>query len=310
MPKSRINVSLNPWYYCNFRCDFCYLTEQQLSDKRFIPLDVFEQRIDELLEHFEIGHIDIYGGEVFLLPQQYLMDIKDILHMRGIDDIVVVTNLSHVPDIVHDPAFDISVSYDFGAREKHDQVLQNIFQLSNKFNILTLAGRTFLDLVTPDEYVQTMNGFPHLKGCEIKPYSANQANDQVISFKEFEEFVWAVITHPERKFYFENETQVKEAVEGSRNAFSDDHIYITPTGDFAVLEFDKDDREFFLTVDGIEGYLNWCGQEYERVADNPFCASCTFHGGCLSEHLREVTTLENSCNGFKGLLLKWVEHGT
>lgn len=301
----RLNLSVAPWYFCNFRCDFCYLTEAQLSDRTKLPLNVFAQRLDELLEHVEIGHVDIYGGEVFLLPEDYLLGMKDILHERGIDDIVVVTNLSHVPDLVHDPAFDISVSYDFGAREKADLVLQNIYQLSQKFNILTLASRKFLDTVTPDEYVTTMNSFPHLKGCEIKPYSTNQANNQDVTFKEFEEFVWAVIKHPDRTFYFENETQVKEAALGVRNAFSDDHLYITPTGDYAVLEFDKDDREYFLTVDGLEGYLNWCAQEYDRVQTNPFCASCPFYGSCLSEHLREVTTLENSCNGFRGLLEKW-----
>ncbi|QTH80259.1 radical SAM protein [Pseudomonas phage pPa_SNUABM_DT01] len=305
MAKPSLNISFNPWYYCNFRCSFCYLTEQQLSDRTLLPVDVFADRLDALMEHFEIGHVDIYGGEVLVLPQEYLIGVKQVLLTRGITDIVLVTNLSHVPDIVHDKAFMISVSYDFEAREKHELVLNNMFLLSQRFNVLTLASRAFLDKTTPDDYVETMNMFPHLMGCEIKPYSTNQANEHEVSFKEFEEFVWAVIKHPARKFYFENETQVKEAVEGKRNAFSDDHIYITPSGDFAVLEFDKDDREYFLTVDGVQGYLDWCGFERDRVQDNPFCSSCPYFGNCLSEHLREVTSLKNSCNGFRGLLDNW-----
>lgn len=305
MIKPHLNVSVAPWYFCNFRCSFCYLTEEQLSDRTLLPLDVFADRIDELMQGYEIGHIDIYGGEVLLIPQDYLLGMKHILHARGIDDIVVVTNLSHVPAIVHDKDFVISVSYDFEAREKHEAVFTNMFLLSQKFNILTLASRKFLDSVTPDEYVETMNMFPHLMGCEIKPYSTNQANIDDVKFTEFEEFVWAVVKHPDRKFYFENETQIKEAVAGKRNAFSDDHIYITPAGDFAVLEFDDNDNEFFMKVEGVEGYQDWANEELIRVEENHICGSCPYHGNCLSEHLRHVESLEHSCNGFRNLLERW-----
>lgn len=308
--KPLINISLNVTYYCNLRCDFCYLTPQQLGDKTRLPIDIIAARLDELMETYTIGHVDLYGGEVLLLPEDYLNDLKELLLSKGIDDIVIITNLTLLPDIVHDSDIELSVSYDFGAREQNERVLQNIYMLSKPFTILSLAGRGFLDTVSVDEYVMTMNSFPHLRGCEIKPYSSNQANQQSVSFKEYEDFVWAVVTHPDRTFHFENESQIKAAVEGSRNAFSDDHLYITPTGDYAVLEFDENDNEFFLIVDGIDGYLDWCSTEYDRVAVNEHCSTCHFNGNCLSEHLREVKTMDQSCNGFKGLLLKWVENET
>lgn len=301
----KINISLNPSYYCNFRCSFCYLTEEQLSDRTRLSLDRLAEMLDEIQQHYTVGHVDFYGGEVLLLPEAYLLGVRDLLHSRDIDDIVLVTNLSHVPAIVHDPAFEVSVSYDFSAREKADLVLNNIFQLSQPFTMLTLASREFLDTVTPDEYVHTLNMFTHLKGAEIKPYSSNQANEQNVRYNEYEDFVWQVITHPDRNFYFENKTQVIEAVEGRRNAFSDDHIYITPKGTYAVLEFDDRDNEFFLDVDGLAGYQQWAAKEKSRVNTNPICASCPYVGHCLSEHLREVTDLTHSCNGFRGLLDKW-----
>lgn len=303
--KSRLNVSLNLWYFCNFRCDFCYLTEAQLSDKTLLPLEKLEQSFDELLEHFEIGHVDIYGGEVLLLPEEYLLRVKGILMDRGIDDIVLVTNLSHVPDIVHDKDLKISVSYDFSAREKHEKVFENIMLLSNRFVMLTLASREFLDQVTPDEYVNVLSSLPHLWHAEIKPYSANQANDHPVSFKEYEEFVWQVINHPNRNFTFENEWQLEDVVSGERNAFSDDHVYITPTGDFAVLEFDAENREYFKVVNGVAGYLEWCELEKARVSLNAICNACPYYGKCLSEHLREVVALDESCNGFRNLIERW-----
>ena len=33
-----MNLSINPTYYCNFRCDFCYLTPEQLGDRQKIDL--------------------------------------------------------------------------------------------------------------------------------------------------------------------------------------------------------------------------------------------------------------------------------
>ncbi|MCY1348730.1 hypothetical protein D9M69_348850 [compost metagenome] len=256
---------------------------------------------------YDIGHIDLYGGEILVLPEKYIYELLKPIFDRGIDDIVIQTNLSFLPDIVHDPRLEFSVSYDFSVREKHERVFQNMLLMTQPFNVLSLAGRSFLDSVTPDQYVDMMNLLGNLKSCEIKPYSSNQANDQEVLYTEFEEFVWAVIKHPARTFRFENETQVEEAWLGVRNSFSDDHVYITPTGDYAVLEFDDNDREFFKTVDGIEGYQQWCDIEKTRVITNPICSACPYNGSCLSEHLRNVTSLENSCNGFRGLIDKWGE---
>ncbi len=310
MKKPKLNLSLNPTYYCNLRCEFCYLTPEQLGDRTRLELEVFEERLLEIMEHYEVGHVDLYGGEVLLLPPDYLRGLKNILHSYGIDDIVLVTNLTLTNEITDDTDFTLSVSYDFEAREMHERVFNNLLMLPRPYTILTLASRKFLDTVSVDEFVQTMNLLSNVQDVEIKPYSANQANTHAVYYDEYERFVWGVITHPDRTFYFENERQVKEAAEGLRNAFSDDHLYITPTGQLAVLEFDANDNEFFLPVDGVAGYQAWCAKEKASVATNGHCGSCTYMGHCLSEHLREVKDLSRSCNGFKGLLDQWTTHTT
>lgn len=300
-----ITLSINPIYYCNFRCSFCYLTEKQLADKELLPLAYLDSMIDEVQSEYTVTHVDVYGGEVLLLPPTYLTKLKELLHSKGIDDIVLITNLSVVNEAALDEDFELGVSYDFTAREKSELVFGNILTLPRWFNLLTLTSRKFLDEVTPDEFVQTCNMFTHVNSVEIKPYSENQANADAVSFKEFEEFVWAVTTHPDRKFYFENESLMIKSVEGMRNAYSDDHLYITPRGRFAVLDFDLNDREYFLELTGLDEYHAWCAQEKKRVEANSFCSKCEFKGRCLSEHLREVKSLENSCNGFHGLLTRW-----
>lgn len=149
------------------------------------------------------------------------------------------------------------------------------------------------------------NLMDNLESVEIKPYSSNQANQQNVSFRDFEEFVkkWITSDIP-KKFTFVNEYLIGESINKQRNSFSDDHIYITPSGRYAVLEFDLNDNEFFLEYDTLDEYYDWCEKEKMRVKKNKFCSECEYFGNCLSEHLREVKDLNNSCNGFK-LLLNW-----
>lgn len=302
-------LSVNLTYYCNLRCEFCYLTPEQLGDRTRVPVDVLAQRVDEVLaEGYHITHIDLYGGEVALLPKPYLDEVKAVFHSRGIDDIVLITNLTAVNDIVLDEDYELSVSFDFTARDKSDQVFGNILSLPRWFRMLTLASRQLLDNVSLDEMVMTYNLMGNAKSVEIKPYSENQANHDRVTFAEYEELVWGLINHPDRQFHIENKNLIVRAVDGMGHSYSDDHIYITPQGTFAVLDFDLNDREFFLPIEDMAAYHAWCEREKARVDRNLFCNACEYKGRCLSEHLRTVKSLDNSCNGFYNLLKRWEAH--
>lgn len=298
-----MNISVNPWYYCNFRCDFCYLTEQQLSDIKLLDLDILDKRLKEISSRERIEQIDIYGGEVGLLPPQYFSKFKEISKQYDPNIVInLITNLSMVNEITQDPECYTSVSYDFDCRELHERVFKNMLLLNKPFSVLMLAGSCLVKK-NVDEMIHMFNLIDSLESVEIKPYSSNQANQQEVSFKDFEEFVkrWITSKVP-KKFLFVNEHLIEESISKRRNSFSDDHIYITPSGRYAVLEFDLNDNEFFLEYDTLDEYYSWCDKEKMRVKKNKFCSECEYFGNCLSEHLREVKDLENSCNGFKHLI--------
>ena len=96
------------------------------------------------------------------------------------------------------------------------------------------------------ESAKANNGKSHFKSVELKPYSANQANDQGVTHAQFEDYVLELLVQePGSKkgdYEFVNKKKVIASLNKEYNAFSDDHLYITPNGKFAVLEFDKDDR--------------------------------------------------------------------
>lgn len=299
-----MNISINPWYYCNFRCDFCYLTDDQLGDRKLLDLNILSTRLAEISAHDKIEQIDFYGGEVGLLPKTYFKEMKEICQTYGSSSLNIITNLSMVNEITTDPDCSISVSYDFDAREQHDLVWRNMALLDRPFSVLMLAGDKLIDK-DPGEMISSFNLLSNLESVEIKPYSSNQSNQQPVSFKDFEEFVKKWITsNITKKFTFVNELLIQDSISGQRNSFSDDHVYITPSGKYGVLEFDLNDNEFFLEYDTFEEYLQWTEKEKARVGRNKFCKNCEYFGQCLSEHLREVKDLDNSCNGFK-LLLDW-----
>jgi sulfatase maturation enzyme AslB (radical SAM superfamily) len=296
-----LTLSINPWYYCNFKCDFCYLTESQLDDKKLLPIDTLVERLTEIVSVEQIEMVDIYGGEIGLLPKDYWNNLIETLHAYGVYDINLITNLSMVNEITTDKRVYISVSYDFDAREDYERVWKNMALLERPFSILMLASPNLIKK-NVNEMIDMFNRLNNLVSVEIKPYSTNQANQLDINFTEFENFVKKWVINKNKKFNLTNEFLLQSVLNKQRNSFSDDHVYITPSGKYGVLEFDLNDNEFFLEYETLKEYFEWCDKEKKKVAKNKFCSNCDYFGNCLSEHLRDVKTLDNSCNGFKHLI--------
>lgn len=303
-----MNLSINPTYFCNLRCSFCYLGDK-LGDRTALDLGVLDNRLREIVAaNRRIDYVDLYGGEVTLLPEDYLDEMFNIIHRYYSGNINVVTNLTKIHPILLRDDVDISVSFDFECRTGYKRTLQNISLLppEKPVALLMLASDCLMKLNVP-QMISVLNGLRNVQSVEIKPYSTNQYNQDSVQFVEFEEFVKQFLTNPEPlRAEFVNRLVLDEAVSGKRNAFSDQHVYITPSGKFGVLDFDHNDNEYFNELASIEDYFRWAKIEKIRVTSNPFCSQCKYLGRCLTEHYRDVKTLKNSCNGFI-TLLKWYD---
>jgi len=293
-------VSINPTYLCNFRCDFCYLTSEQLADKKKVDLRVLDERLSEIPD---IHHIDLYGGEISTLGDDYFYDMKKIIRKHYDGVINIVTNYASPKTYMHDNDISLSVSYDFAARERSDIVFANMLVSPVPISVLILASRNVLDMDVPS-MVQELSLLSNLRSVEIKPYSTNQANCHNVKHSDYEEFVkkWLELDLP---FEFENLYRIEESISGNYNAFSNNHVYITPSGKFGVLEFDVSDREYFLELDSFDEYRKWALIEpIKNVSD--ICRNCDYFGRCLTEHYRYVHDLTDGCNGHRELL-EWTE---
>jgi len=298
---NKITVSINPSYFCNFRCNFCYLTSQQLGDQKQIPLAILDKKLKEISKVRVIEWIDLYGGEIGALKKDYFYGLKDIIRKYYKDKINIITNYSMLHEGFFKDDYYLSVSYDFDAREKSDLVYNNMFQSTVPIAVLILASEKVLNM-NVDEMIHKLNLCSSIESVEIKPYSINQANNQPVTHKDFELFVQKWIeSDVKKKFDFINEGKIIKSLKKEYNAFSNNHVYITPNGNFGVLEFDKNDKEYFLELQSFKDYLKWADNEpLKNISD--ICKSCKYYGHCLTEHYRYVKDLNNSCNGYKGLL--------
>jgi len=294
-----MNLSINPTYYCNFRCDFCYLTKAQLGDRHKITPLWLHNSMQQITD--PISHVDLYGGEIGLLSSDYYYSIKEVIRKYYDGPININTNLSAFPDFFSDEDVTLSVSYDFHAREKEQFVLDNMMKTDKEMSVLILASPKVLEMDV-EFMVFTLNMIYNVTSVEIKPYSINQANAHPVTHKDFEDFV---IRFDEAKtaknFDFQNIHNIYRSIDKEYDAFSNDHVYITPSGKFGVLEFDQYDKEYFKEYDSYHEYKQWAKEEPEKNL-SPICKKCKYYGNCLTEHYRYVKDLTNSCNGYKGLL--------
>lgn len=297
-----MNISINPTYFCNFKCNFCYLTPEQLKDQKKIE----PKQLDKLLRDIPepIDHIDLYGGEIGALRRDYYDEIKAVIRKHYDGKININTNFSMLDDRFFEDDITLSVSYDFDAREKHELVFQNMMMSPKPIAVLILASPRVITMDV-DEMVQNLNLLKSVTSVEIKPYSINQANTLDLPHKDYENFVIRWLESPiQKNFEFINLYNIEDSYNKRYNAFSDDHVYITPNGKYGVLDFDKDDKEYFLELANWSNYQQWAYQEKITLSD--ICNNCKYVGHCLTEHYRYVKDLDNSCNGYINLL-EWYD---
>ena len=138
-----MNVSINPSYFCNFNCSFCYLTKEQLADTKKIPL----AKLDKLLGQIpDISYVDLYGGEIGALKKDYFYGLKDVIRNHYKGEINIITNYSMLHEGFFADDVYLSVSYDFSAREKQQLVFQNMLMSPVPIAVLILASEEVLNM--------------------------------------------------------------------------------------------------------------------------------------------------------------------
>ena len=302
---SKINISLNPTYLCNLRCEFCYLSKEQLGNPQTITLEELFARLSEISSHRQISEFDIYGGEIAMIPDSQMISILDTAKLFYPGQFNIISNFTNVPDYFYRDDLIISVSWDYFVRAKNEQVYKNMLNFNRPLHILMLATDELLKLNKEEVQViiKLLNAIPSLRTFEIKPYSSSKHNIYENNFRGYENWVqWWIDLREEMSFQFVNLDKIALAHQKQTSSWSDDHLYIKPNGQFAVLDFDSKGEEFFQQISSFEDYLDWCEDEKKKFKQDETCGNCKYLGHCLSEHMQLVSVDKQSCSGFYNLL--------
>lgn len=292
---NNLAVSIVPTFYCLTGCKYCYLQELR-DDETCIAVNIIDSRLRQITQHgYAISSISIYGGEVSLLPEQYI-DCLLMLAKQYCSNVGVATNGQNVK------IFDLCKKHDVGImislnqeRPDYKRNLKLIKRISNCTvgvvvlpHILNQTPKQFCDLF--DSLQRDVYLFQYYQSCltnDIK-FSNKQYIDWVVKLLEF---YYKTSPH---NFKIINENEWKD---NNYNPDESGFVYIMPNGKFATTSY-TNCIEQYRYFDTIVQWEQYCDEQ--QLIRKIKCCTCCYFDRCKAEHV--VVYNDPYCSGLKQII--------
>lgn len=272
----KINISINPTYKCNFSCDFCYL--KNLSANDLLDLNTLKQQLQNISKEYIINDIDIYGGQIFLLSDQYLNKLFNIC-FQFVQNISIITNMSiWKQQIFKNPKINIITSWDYIYRQQNQIILNNIKKYISMYNSISII------LTSPQLYnhkekvTQILNNLNNINVC-IKPYYKTQQTKQNLNFEKFQKFFLYLYSNLHRNINLIIDINKVQLL----------HIFISPKNELLQITYNKDNQQYFKVINNIN--------DLDFNISN-ICMCCSKYNNCLIQH-EYMCTSYDCCGQYK-----------
>lgn len=280
--KKRLAISVNPTYKCNLDCSFCYLKNRHESS--LLDLKLFDKQMEELSKVYDFVYIDLYGGEITLLPEDYIKELISICE-KYVSDISVVTNLIEMPQWLYELKYTVSASWDYIYRPKNELVLKNAEIFYNKTGKGIPLVLTSPELYKHKEEIRKLIDKPYIKSFDIKPCMKTSQNGIEKSLEHYEELVKYFIQNPITPFFTNSFTLTNK-----KDRYL--HVFLNPNNKFVDVCYDDKGNESFKEVDVYN--LN------DGIPNE--CITCELYEYCQNEHSNIYLYDGYDCYGLKKLL--------
>lgn len=298
------NLSIQPTFLCNFNCNYCYLGNlRNYAD--ILDLRVLEQRIEEILNKYQIRNINLYGGEISLLKPSYLEELVAICTRIGIKP-TVITNLSNdwIIGFCEERSLPLSISLN-EERPYYKETLEKIKKLRNKGNknLSVVVLPSMLD----KDYSGLMSFYEKL-GLDVffiqyhpSVHSCKSGAVYDININHFSNFLKGIISEKHRKDY--EIKIINEDILNNKdyNPLMPGFLFITPFGQYSTVLY-QNGIERYEYFNSLEEWEECCKKEYREYFLK--CNLCEYFGKCKAEHLEVIGKKE--CSGLYELQ-KWYE---
>lgn len=269
------DISICPLFFCNLDCKFCYIKDKKSKD--LLDLSILESILSTKI----IRNLDIYGGEITILPEDYakkFINILDYYRNKILNKITFVSNCLNVPNFWLNvfKKYDVCFSID-KQRKNYNKILNNIKKIDKenyfKFSLISV------DIDHID--FQFLNSLSNLKSFSVKPYSPADKN---IKYKSYMlQDIKKLITFPKLFKKIELPENTRDLVP---------HIFLLPDGKLYNIEYNDSGIEHFVPA-------------FNKLKNHSIeCLCCEYYKQCFNEHYSgyKVQKNQEDCIGRKKVL--------
>lgn len=301
--KHRIFIDIMLTFNCKKGCEYCYLGDLREQTERVSPRDV-DSRLAELWDAgYNTGNIEIYGGDMALLPREYVEEIMAVCH-KYTNFVTAIGN----PWNIEDP-------------NRYKEVISINKERKDYFNNITkLCEKPEIDVITvalPDELDEEATYFlDRYQGCTgslfIIPFFQSVYNNTCqhsLTNREYCDFLIRIIdAYLDRDYTFNlaNIGILEDARIGQYNPFAEGSIYIGPDGRLGRPKYRKEDyKEYFVWYNSVKEWEEDTLKERRECLST--CGTCEYYGKCIADHMRPFRE-DDVCCGYKPLVEWWEEN--
>lgn len=259
--------------------------------------------------------IDIYGGEITLLPEitqdgeylirLYKMTCKYADHINLISNNSKFEEISKVYESLNDTeASKFSCSASLFNKERHDWKWDiERFPMMNPLpkSILTVVTKDIIK--TPCKKLLDMadsTGAESISFLQYTPSITNQYQD--ISNLEYATKIQQLIMTymaGDYKIRLANLDRLEDCLSKKYTPVNDNIVFILPTGLYAALGYDSHINEMFIGFTSLIELSHYNKTIFDIYTMQ--CHSCEFYGHCAADHIKDHFKGDECC-GFKNLL--------
>lgn len=276
--KKPLQLSIIPSFYCNFNCRYCYLGDLK-KDKTILDLNILKERLIELDYQYDIHHISIYGGEISLLSNEYLLQLIKLLEKYNIS---FVTNLSNIKFIDFCNQYNIPVSISLNEeRDNYKNTLYNLQQLKTKYELAVVVLPSILDK-NPKDLLDFYEKLGHdVFFIQYHP-SINNSFKYNITTEEYVKFLYNILKcHTKDNYSFEITNKIilnDDKYVPTMNSF----LFINPGGNYSSIIYNGD-IEQNIEFNSLTEWEKHCKIEEKLYFEQ--CNLCKYYKKCKAEHL-------------------------
>lgn len=293
----KISLSIIPTYWCKTNCKYCYLGDLR-KDQTTLDLQCLDNKLHQLVENdYVIDSISVYGGEISLLDEQYLIQIVKIIRSHVSNQVTIGFCTSGYNRSIFELAEYLKVGVTIPLNQERPDYKKNL-QLIKQHNCS--LGVVVLPSIINTPVDQLVEFYDSL-GRDVFFYQfyPSSINRSPYSFdiKQYTDFVISFINEYKKKPRSFGLINLSEWMDKCYNPEASGFIYISPNGKWMTTGY-SDCLESFVEFDTLDQWKQYCKKE--RLQRLIKCNACPYYDKCKAEHL--VVMGEEYCSGMRKLI--------